>query len=502
MSEPTRKRSAQQSKRGAQSTAQRRFQNDSDDIKVKTTNKHQVKKDHTRIKGGTAAQRAQKARRQTGIVVHDLKPINKILPYKRSFLGLNPSIGGTSTAQNKGFLKKVRGMFDGVKGKGLSREDLVKLRKSVGDLKSLVENTEGNDDGTGSQGEDSNRPQTKKEMLEAKRKALGDKNKTEKKSKPGVGMRIEIEKQKKTYPNDPNLAILSAILTSKDSASTHRSHTERISSLYSALEATGAVVMNDYMTTYSVDVLCDIYFLYLEAIKPKLQDNLKSVKASESHSIRRDIHVLNMLLGQKRLKKSITNIAKKLDGFGYPYETMSPFHIAKTFQASNEESDNRIGPGTAKLNKFLIRIYLNVFGQIPAFMPIAKKICDVLPSNRHCRSLIANVNIENAVMNMQIAKLNKSAELPKMITTVYNYGKSFIGMNFADTVTSPLEAKILIKITQMVIEMALLSPRLDPEVVKYAYNCATIALHYYKDDAEVMIRRLSDIAARQRLDLN
>jgi hypothetical protein len=482
--------------------AQRRFQNDPDDIKVKTINKHEIKKDQSRNKGDTAAQRAQKARGQTGITVQDLKPINKILPYRRSFLGLIPSASETAAAQNRGFLKKVKGMFDGGKGKGLSKEEIVKLRKSVGDLKDISDAAEGNDAGKDSQGEDSNRPQTKKEMLEAKRKALADKSKTAKKSSPGVGMRIEIEKQKKNYPHDPNLAILSAILTSKDSASTHRSHNERISSLYSALEATAAIVMNDYMTTYSVDMLCDIYFLYLEAIKPKLQDNLKSVKVSESHSIRRDIHVLNMLLEQKRLKKSISNIAKKLDGFGYPYETMSPFHIAKTFQASNEESDNRIGPGTAKLNKFLIRIYLNVFGQIPVFMPIAKRICDVLPSNRHCRALIANVNIENAVMKMQIAKLNKSAELPKMITTVYNYGKSFIGVNFADTVTSPLEAKILIKITQMVVEMALLSPRLDPQVVKYAYNCATIALHYYKDDAEVMIRRISDIAARQRLELN
>ena len=49
MSEPTRKRSAQQSSRGVQSTAQRRFQNDSDDIKVKTTNKHPVKKEKQKI---------------------------------------------------------------------------------------------------------------------------------------------------------------------------------------------------------------------------------------------------------------------------------------------------------------------------------------------------------------------------------------------------------------------------------------------------------------------
>lgn len=393
-------------------------------------------------------------------------------------------------------------MFDGAKGRGLSKEEIIQLRKSVGDLKSIADEITNKAEGNDAQEEESNRPKSKKEMLEERRKTLGDKTKTEKKGNPGVGMRITIEKQKKNYPNDPNLTILSAILTSKDSTSVHRSANDRINSLYSALESTAAIVMNDYMTTYSVDVMCDIYFLYLEAVKPKLQDNLKSVKASESHSIRRDIHVLNMLLEQKRLKKTISNIAKKLDGFGYPYESMTPFHIAKTFQASNEEADNKIGPGTVKLNKFLLRIYLNVFSQIPAMMPIAKRICDVLPSNRHCRVLIANVNIENAAMNLKIAKLNRSNEVPKMISTVFNYGKSFIGNNFAETVTSSLEAKILIKIAQMVEEMALLSPRLNPEVVTYAYNCATIALHFFKEEAEVLIRRISDIAARQRLELN
>jgi hypothetical protein len=393
-------------------------------------------------------------------------------------------------------------LFDSAKGKGLSKEAIVKLRNSVGDLKNISGDSGDKDGGKASPEQSNNTPQTKKELLEAKRKALGDKDKTKKKSNPGVGMRIEIEKQKKAHPNDPNLTILSAILTSKDSTSTHRSTSERIDSLYSALELTGTVVMHEYLTTYSVDVLCDIYFLYLETIRTKLQDNLKIIKAAESHSIRRDIRVLNMLLEQKRLKKTISNIAKKLDGFGYPYETMSPFHIAKSFQASEEESDNRIGPGTVKLNKFLIRIYLNVFSQIPALMPMAKKICDVLPRNKHCRALIANVSIENAFMKMQVAKLNKSADLPKMITNVYNYGKKFIGLNFSETVTSSLEAKILIKIIQMVEEMAMLSSKLNPDVIIYAYNCATIALHFYQEEAKVLIRRLSDIAARQQLKLN
>ncbi len=448
-----------------------------------------------------AAKRAAKTRGQTGIVVHELKPINRSIPYKRSFLNLT---GPTAVViQEQGFIKKVRGLFDGAKGgRGLGKDDIIKLRKAIGDLKDISEGPETGEEGAAVEEEASDRPKTKKELLEAKRKSLGDQSKSEKKKGPAVGMRIEIEKLKKTHPGDPNLTILSAILTSQDSVSVHRSASDRINSLHSALQSVGSIVMNEYMTTYSVDVLCDIYFLYLDALKPKMVERLKSTKASESHSIRRDIHLLNMLLEQKRLKKTVSNIAKKLDGFGYPYETMSPIHVAKTFQATAEESDKKVGPGTVKLNKFLIRIYLNVFSQIPALMPIAKKMCDVLPSNRHSRALIANVNIENAIMNLKVAKLNKSLELPKMITTVYNYGKSFIGNNFAETVTSPLEAKILLKIAQMVEEMALLSSKLDPDVITYAYNCATIALHYYKDEAEILTRRMSDIAARQRISLN
>ncbi|MFH2132235.1 MAG: hypothetical protein ABIK68_17800 [bacterium] len=485
MPESKEKRSPQTTPRGPQS-------------KVRPTQKQSS---NPRSDSRTNTEKSVPARGQTGIIIHDLKPINRIIPYKRSFLNISPTVGG-ATGQEQGFIRKVRGFFDGSAGKGLSKEEIVRLRKAVGDLKSISEDINDKDGQKAPQGGGSRSPKTKRELLEEKRKALDEKSRTEKKSSPSVGMRIELEKMKKSYPNDPNLTILSAIMTSKDSVSVHRSVNDRINSLYSALQATGAIVMNEYMTTYSVDVLCDIYFLYLEAIRPKLVANLKTVTASESHSIRRDIHVLNLLFEQKRLKKTITNITKKLDGFGYPYESMSPLHIAKTFQAANEEGDTRVGPGTVKLNKFLIRIYLTVFSQIPALMPIAKKMCDVLPSNRQSRALIANVNIENAIMNMRIAKLNKSMDLPKMITTVYNYGKGFVGINFSESVTSPVEAKILIKVAQMVEEMAMLSSNLDPEVITYAYSCATVALHYYKDEAEVLIRRLSDIAARQRIDLN
>jgi len=489
MSDLRKKSSGRQSARGAQAGA-----------KSKTADRQPGQNGQVRRANGTAVQSTTKASGQTGIIVQELKPINRSIPFKRNFLGLSDS-AGRRTVEEQGFFKKARGLFGSTKGKGLSKEEIIKLRQAVGDLKEISEAADVAEGKNAPQEKKSDRPKTKKELLEAKRKALGDQSKSEKKSNPSVGIRIELEKWKKAYPNEPNLILLSAILTAKDSVSIHRSASDRINSLYSALHSVATMVMNEYMTTYSVDVLCDIYFLYLEALKPKLMERLKATKASESQSIRRDIHLLNVLLEHKRLKKGISNIAKKLDGFGYPYQHMSPIHVAKTFQAAAEESDTRIGPGTAKLNKFLIRIYLNVFSQIPALMPIGKKICDVLPNNRHSRALIANVNIENAVMNMKVAKMSQSMDLPKLITAVYSYGKSFIGNNFAETVTSPLEAKILIKIAQMVEEMALLSPKLDPAVITYAYNCSTIALHFYKDEAEVLTRRISDIAARQRLTL-
>lgn len=456
-----------------------------------------------RTRKTTPAQRVAQAKGQTGIIVRDLKPIHRMIPYKRTFLNLTPTTDGEET-QETGLFKKVRGLFESAKGgRGLPREEVVRLRKAIGDLKNAADALDTEEgEAAPQQEEETSRPKTKKELLEEKRKALGEQSKGEKKQNPSVGMRIELEKLKKQYPSDPNLIILSAIMTSQDSMSVHRSINDRLSSLRLALQSVGSLVMNNYMTTYSVDVLCDIYFLYLEALKPKMMERLKGIPSSEAQSVRRDVHLLNMLLEHKRLKKSVSNIAKKLDGFGYPFETMSPVHIAKTFQATPEQSDEKVGPGTVKLNRFLIRIYLNVFSQIPAFMPIAKKMCDVMPNNRPARALIANVNIENAIMNMKVAKLNKSVDLPKMITAVYNYGKSFIGNNFAETVSSPLEAKILIKIAQMVEEMALISAKLDPDVITYAYNCATIALHYYKDEAEILTRRISDIASRQRMSLN
>jgi len=506
MQEPSKRSAAPPTIKTAADNTERRFKNDPDDLKVKTVNKHVIERTPTRAQRKKGGAGDRKSGLQTGIVVANLKPINRRIPFNRTFIHVGSSHDGmTATDQGflKSFTKNVKGLFEGVKTKGLEKEELVRLRLAVGSLKNAKEQIAEPDPGTENKVEENRGAKSKKELLEEKRKALDQQSKTAKKTgNTTVGMRIEIERLKKKFPDDPNLALMSAILTAKDTCSVHRPVKEQISSLYAALQEAGAVVFNDYLTTYSIDVLFDIYFLYLDTLKAKLLADLKSVKPSESDSLRRDIRVLNLLLDQKRQGKSIANVAKKLDGFGYPFESLSPIHVAKTFQSTNEEGDERIGPGTAKLNKFLIRIYLNVFSQIPAFQPLARKFCDVLPNNRQSRAMIANVNLENAVIKFKIAKLNKSMELHKMIMSIYNYGKSFIGTNFAETVTSPLEAKMLLRIAQMVEEMGLISVAVDPAMVTYGYKCATVALHYHKEEAEALLIKISDVAARQRLSLN
>jgi hypothetical protein len=443
---------------------------------------------------------------KTGIVITDLKPINRQIPFNRDFLQAS-TVNDGSTMLESGFFrsltKNVKGLFEGDRPKGLEKKEIIRLRLTVGSLKNAKAEAQISDEITEEISSESNRPKTKKELLEEKHKALEEKSKTTNiKSGATVGIRIEIERLKKKYPAEPNLPLLSAVLTSKDACSIHRSLKERTGSLYFALQEAGSVVFNDYLTTYSIDVLFDIYFLYLETLKAKLLSDLRTSGSDDIDSIRRDLRVMNLLLDQKRLGRTIASIAKKLDGFGYPYESLSPIHVVRTYQSTSEDGDERIGPGTVKLNKFLVRIYLNTFSQIPAFHPLARKYCDVLPASRQSRAMIANVNVENAIIKFRIAKLNKSMELNRMIMSIYNYGKSYIGSNFAETVTSPLEAKLLLRIAQMVDEIGHISTVVDPGMLVYGYRCATIALHYFKEEAEALLTTLSDLAAQQRVELN
>jgi len=442
---------------------------------------------------------------QTRVKGAELRPINSLIPHKRSFIDLS-SASTYVNSRKKGligsFRKNVKGLFDTGKTKGIDKDDLVQLRKTVGNLKDLVSN----DDNSGAnnkkdQEPEPSKPKTRKELLEEKRKSLSEKSKTVKKN-PTVGMRIEIEKLKKEYPGEPNLAILSAVLTIKDVYSTHRSPDERINSLYAALQEAGSVVITHYLTTYSIDTLCDIYFLYLETLKSKLLGDLKTVAKEDLESHRRDINVMEILMEQKRLKKSISNIAAKLDGFGYPFEALTSSNVAKTFQAGADENDKRIGPGPVKLNKFLIRLYLNVFSQIPVLQPLARKMIDVLPANKQGRSLVASVNIENAYVKMQITKLNRVPDFSKIPLSIYSYAKGVIGENFVESVTSSVEAKMLLRIAQMVEEFSLLTTKIDPKVIIYGHKCASIAIHYFKEDAERLLQKISDIADRQQMKLN
>ena len=297
------------------------------------------------------------------------------------------------------------------------------------------------------------------------------------------------------------MKILSAILTAKDSYSPHRSSKDRLASLYAALQDCAAIVIEHYLTTFSVDVTFDIYFLYLDVLNAKLKDDLKSARPSEIQPLRRDLHVLNVLLEQKRIRKSVSNIVSKFNGFGYPYISLSPIVISKSFKAESDASDEKIGPGTVRLNKFLIQFYLSVFAQIPSFQPLAKRIADSLPPKKESRSMITAVNLDNAIINYRIARANNASGLQGKIKAVYSYGKKYIGNRFAE-MANPLDARILIKTAQMVEELAHLGGMLDEEMIVYGYNCASVAVPYLKKEATVLTRKISELADLQDIKLH
>ncbi|MCP4750879.1 MAG: hypothetical protein GY866_08300 [Proteobacteria bacterium] len=482
----------------------RRFQDDPDVVRAKASQRPSVKTGSASTKSKTVKRKKQ-SRSLSGSPIRELRPIDPKIPFSRSFIHITSGGSGTGSHDQgliRSLRKNVKGIFETVGSKDLDRKEIVRLRQGVGNLKDIGNQGETSTDAKEAPDVEPSRPKTKKELLEERTKALGERSKNPRKSNSSVGIRIEIEKLKKKYPNEKILPIFSAVLTSKDGCSTLRSPKERINSLYAALQQAGEVVQNDFLTTYSVDTLFDVYFLYLDALNTKLMADLKAASQSDSESVRRDIRIMHILLEHKRLKKSIANIAQKLDGFGYPFESLSPAYVTQSYKATEAQNDERIGPGTVKLNKFLVRLYLSVFSQIPVFQPLAKKLSDALPNNRNCRALIASVNMENAITKFKISKANRALELNKMILTVFNYGKSFIGTNFTETVTSSLEAKILLRIAQMVEEYSLVSSTVESDMIMYAYNCASIALHYFKEEAEVLIKKISNIAARQHISLN
>jgi hypothetical protein len=455
------------------------------------------------------------ARSKTGYVSEELNPIDKLIPFNRRFLTVGTNTIKDFGTSGSGLLEKfgisLKGMFRGSKSKEMDRLEIIRLRKMVGDLKNskIVSSTISSDTSDASS-EEVPEQKTKKELLEEKRKDLSKRAKEEKKksNKNQIGLRIELEKLKKKYPTDVNLKIMDAILTSRDSCLPHRSINERVSSLRAVLKETGQLVANKYLTTYSMTVLFDIYFLYLESLKKlflersrKLKEERHAQNSVRVKSLARDMKVLSILLGQTKLKKTINNVAQKLNGFGYPFVSMTSLSVSKTFNAEKGSDNIKIGPGTVKLNRFLVKIYLNVLSQIPIFQPIASSLCDVLPNDHQCKIMVANVNIDNAYIQLRIAKVAGAPTIAKQTLAIFLYGKQIVKTTIKQNASSPAEARILLRTAEVAEEYAYLNDKIDPENIKFGYQCATMTLAYFKSESEEIIKRLFKIAEKQKVDL-
>jgi len=464
------------------------------------------------------ADKKKQPQRSTGktyqrLSTDDLFPIDKLIPHNRRFLGIGKDGTIDGEAKSRGLVGKisssVKGFISGLHGKEMERSDVIKLRALIGNLKdtkvaasavsspSLTLNTNA-----------SSCPKSKKELLAQKRKNISQKSKSGKKKQDKIGLRIEIERLKKKYPNDGNLVILDAILTTRDSCLPHRSIEERVSSLSAVLKESGRLVAQNFLTTYSVDTLFDIYFLYLEALKKLFLERIRKYSEIGSRkskvavkSFKRDAQILTILLNQIKIKKTVANVAKKLNGFGYPYETMSNMDVAKTFTAEKGSENEKLGPGTVKLNKFLIRIYLNVFSPIPIFQPISSRICEVLPSDYQSKVIIANVNMDNAYVQLKISKAIKADTIEKQSLALFQYGKLFVQSTIKKNANTPAEGRILLRTAEMAEEYSFMSKKTDPEILKFGHECATMSLSFFQPEAENIVRRIFELADAKKVDL-
>jgi hypothetical protein len=445
----------------------------------------------------------------------DLEPVDSQIPYNRQFLSANFGIksNGQKGAGIMGkFGSNVKGLLGNLRSQGMEREDIIRLRKMVGSLKKTKVEAGSKSKGPELTAETLPKElKTKRDLLKEKRKKIkqNSKEKAGLKDKNLIGLRIELEKLKKKYPADENLVVLDAILTSRDGCLPHRSIEERVASLSAALRDAGNIVVNKYLTTFSIDTLFDIYFLYLEALNKLYVDRFRKVSAATIRanpvlvsSIKRDIKILKILMDQFKLKKTIANIAQKLNGFGYPFMSMTPMFVAKSFSDSGGNDNDKIGPGTYKLNKFLIRIYLSVFAQIPMFQSIASKFCDALPGDDYqSKIMIANVNMDNAYTQLKIAKATNDPAVQKQTLSLFSYGSQFVKSTIKNNANSAAEGRIMLRTAEMAEEYGFLTEKVEPEILKFGYECASMTLSFYKEEAEAIIRRLYEIADIRKINI-
>jgi hypothetical protein len=459
---------------------------------------------------GTIKQVQRTVGTKSGSSSEELHPIDELIPYNRRFLKLGQHGKSDSEISSSGIISKfgsnVKGIFSGFRPREMERPEVIRLRAIVGDLKDIK--------GTGPgslmeiQTDFPAEAKTRKELLDEKRKDISKKAKEGKKDKNQIGLRIEIEKLKKKFPTDGNLTILDAILTCREGCLPHRSIEDRVASLASALRESGQVMSGNFLTTYAIDTVIDIYFLYLETLKKLFMERSKKLTGPGNNkssiaakSLNRDIKVLNILLNQSKLKKTINNVAQKLNGFGYPFVAMTNMHVSKTYSSDSSSDNEKIGPGTVKLNKFLIRIYMTVFSQIPIFQPLATRLCDALPFDYQCRIMVANVNIDTAYTQLKISKAMKAGTVSKQILALFLYGRQVVKATIKRNANTPAEAKILLRTAEMAEEYAFLNNQADPDVIKFGYHCASMALSFFKVESESIIRRLFEIADIKKVDL-
>ena len=442
---------------------------------------------------------------------HDLEVIDPLIPFNRRFL--NISSDSTNEDSNSGMFGKfglaAKSLMGGFRGKEVGRDEIVKLRQMVGDLKDTkVTNYIPPKAETLSSEPVQVAQKSKRQRLKESHAKISSKSQEPPKDKQLIGLRIEIERLKKQFPADSNLVLLGAILTCRDGCLIHRTPKERVASLSSALREAGQVVANRYLTTYSIDTLFDIYFLYLESLKKLFAENLRKISNPELKanpiaigSHRRDIQVVNILLEQKKLQKTISNLTQKLKGSEYPFIPISPMLVAKTFSPAASSESEKIGPGTVKLNKSLIRIYLNVLAQIPIFQPIAQNLSKSLPDDFNGKVTIANVNMDNAYTQLKISRVGKDKTTTRQISSLFNYGKQVINANMMNNINTPAEARIFLRTGEMAAEYAFLSDKIDAEALKFGYHCASMSLSHFAKEAEGVIRRLFEIAEIKKIDL-
>lgn len=460
----------------------------------------------SRNKAGGKPQQATTSRS----VNYDLNPIDDLVPYNRRFLNLageGPDKSGKTSVFGK-FGSAAKGLFNGSRTKLMDKEEMTTLRNKVGDLKNtkVVNHAPSNTEAPAAVATPVAQ-KTKSQRLQESRQKISEKSKEPQKDKHLIGLRIEIERLKRQYPGDGNLTILDAILTSRDGCLIHRTNEERVASLAAALKEASFTVANKYLTTYAVETLFDIYFLYLESLKKYFAERLRKVSSDKRNSqaaiesVRRDIRVLNLLLEQKKYQKTIISVGKKLHAFNHAYEPISALDIAKSFSNSGKGDNEKIGPGTVKSIKFMVKNYLNVFAQIPMLQPIARKLAASLPDDIESKLIKANMDMDNAYTQIKISKLGNDKTVAKQMFALFNYGKQIINSTIKDNAASAPEARILLRTGEMAEEFAFLNDKVEPEILKSGLRYATMAIGHYKNEAQAVIRRVHEIAELRKLDL-